>query len=115
MQTASLNFAEGEIAAVGGLVEVRDPERDICVLCMNHHAPRTLPDLESCWDVAAVVAAVSCHLEIQVDILAGELYLELFIWFLESWREIFENGDRGSTQNFDTNLMSIVVWPADPF
>ena len=41
----------------------------------------TLPDLESCWDAATVAAAVSCHLEIQVDILAGEVYFEFFIWF----------------------------------
>ena len=34
---------------------------------------------------------------------------------LGSWREISENGDQGSTQNFDTNLMSIVVWPGQPF
>ncbi len=34
---------------------------------------------------------------------------------LGSWREILENGDRGSTQNFDTNLMSIVVWPTEPY
>ena len=42
--------------------------------------PGALPDLESCWE-ATVAVAVSCHLEIQVDILAGELYLEFFIWF----------------------------------
>ena len=59
-------------------IEVRDsrtgylvPERD---------APGTSPDGLSCWD-AAVAAAVSCHLEIQVDIQARKLYLELFIWF----------------------------------
>ena len=34
---------------------------------------------------------------------------------LGSRREIFENGDRGATQNFDTHLMSIVVWPGEPF
>ena len=34
---------------------------------------------------------------------------------LGSWWEIIENGDRGSTQNFDTNLVSIVVWPGEPF
>ena len=48
----------------GYLVPVRD-------------GPGALPDGQSCWDAAA---AVSCHLEIQVDILAGELYLESFIW-----------------------------------
>ena len=34
---------------------------------------------------------------------------------LGSWRKMFENGDQGSTQNLDTNLMSIVVWPGEPF
>ena len=30
------------------------------------------------------------------------------------WK-IFDNGDRGSTQKFDTNLVSIVVWSGEPF
>ena len=34
---------------------------------------------------------------------------------LDSWWEISENGDRGFTQNFDARLMSIVVWPGEPF
>ena len=34
---------------------------------------------------------------------------------LGSWWEIFENGDRGSTQNFAARLVSIVVWPGEPF
>ena len=34
---------------------------------------------------------------------------------LGSWREIFENGDRGSTQNFAAVVVSIVVWPGEPF
>ena len=34
---------------------------------------------------------------------------------LGSWREISENGDRGSTQNFAARLMSIVVCPGEPF
>ena len=33
---------------------------------------------------------------------------------LGSWWEISENGDRGFTQNFDTDLVSIVVWPGKP-
>ena len=44
-----------------------------------------------------------------------ETIFGVFHVVLGSWREIFENGDRGSTQNFDTNLMSIVVWPGKPF
>ena len=34
---------------------------------------------------------------------------------LRSWREISENGDLGSTQNFAARLMSIVVCPGEPF
>ena len=34
---------------------------------------------------------------------------------LGSWLEISENGDRGSTQNFAARLVSIVVWPGEPF
>ena len=41
--------------------------------------------------------------------------VQVFHTVLGSRWEIFENGDRGSTQNFDTNLMSIVVWPTEPF
>ena len=29
--------------------------------------------------------------------------------------EIYRLGDRDSTQNFDTNRVSIVVWPGEPF
>ena len=34
---------------------------------------------------------------------------------LGSWWEIFENGDRGSIQNFAADVVSIVVWPGEPF
>ena len=34
---------------------------------------------------------------------------------LGSWLEISENGDRGFTQNFAARLVSIVVWPGEPF
>ena len=33
----------------------------------------------------------------------------------ESWGEISEHGDRGFTQNFDAHLVSISVWPGEPF
>ena len=33
---------------------------------------------------------------------------------LGSWWEIFENGDRGSTQDFTADVVSIVVWPGEP-
>ena len=61
------------------MIEVRDSRTGYLVPVRD--GPGVLPDGESCWDVAVVVAAVSCHLEIQVDILAGELYLEFSIWF----------------------------------
>ena len=69
-----------------GPIDVRDFSRSegfprTGYLVPARDAPGVLPDGESCWDVAVVVAAVSCHLEIQVDILAGELYLDFFIWF----------------------------------
>ena len=38
-----------------------------------------------------------------------------FPMVLDSWWEISENGDRGFAQNFDARLMSIVVWPGEPF
>ena len=34
---------------------------------------------------------------------------------LDSWREMFGNGDRGSAQNFAARLVSIVVCPGEPF
>ncbi len=47
--------------------------------------PGALPDLESCWDVAAV----SRHLEIQVYLLAVELDVDLFHTGLFSRCKIF--------------------------
>ena len=44
-----------------------------------------------------------------------EAIFEGFPMVLGSWWEIFENGDRGSTQNFDARLVSIVVWLGEPF
>ena len=34
---------------------------------------------------------------------------------LGSWWEIFENGDRGSTQNFAADVVSVEVWLGEPF
>ena len=60
-------------------IEVRDSRTGYLVPVRD--APGALPDGQSCWDAVVAVVAVSCHLEIQVDILAGELYLEFSIWF----------------------------------
>ena len=40
-----------------------------------------------------------------------ETIIKGFPKVLGSWWEIFENGDRGSTQNFAGDVVSIVVWP----
>ena len=47
------------------------------------------------------------HLEIHVDIQAGELYLVFFhmVWDLR-WK-FFVLQDQGSTQNFDTSLCTV--------
>ena len=55
------------------------------------------------------------RLEIQVDIRARKLYLEFLHVDLGLRWKILGLRDRGSTQTFDTNLVSIVVWPGDPF
>jgi len=44
-----------------------------------------------------------------------ETILGGFLMVLDSWWEISENGHRGFAQNFDARLMSIVVWPGEPF
>ena len=43
-----------------------------------------------------------------------ETIFGMFHMVLGSWWEIFENGDRGSTQNFAADVVSIVVWPGEP-
>ena len=37
----------------------------------------------------------------------------LIVWGSRS--VVLENGDRGSIQNFDAVLVSIAVWPGEPF
>ena len=57
------------------IIEVRDSRTGyVAPVCDTRGA---LPDGQTCWDVAA---AVSCHLEIQVDVQAKNIYLEFVIW-----------------------------------
>ena len=65
--------------------------------------PGVSPDGESSWDAAAAaaVAAVS-RLEIQVDILAGELYLEFVP---------MELGPGGSSGRFETGVLHRISIP----
>ena len=44
-----------------------------------------------------------------------ETVFRSFPMVFDSWWEISENGDRGFAQNFDARLVSIVVWPGEPF
>ena len=41
------------------------------------------------------------------------IIFEVFHMVLGSWWEIFENGGRGSTQNFAAGVVSIVVLPGE--
>ena len=68
----------------------------------------------SCGCVAVVAVAVAVTWIFRSTLRPGN-YIWSYSYVLGSWWEIFENGDRGSAQNFDTNLMSIVVWPGEPF
>ena len=56
-----------------------------------------------------------CHLKIKVHIQARKLLSKGFPKVLRSWWEIFDNGHRGSTQNFAADVVSIVVWLGEPF
>ena len=69
--------------------------------------PGVSPDGESSWDVAAaaaaaVAAAAVSRLEIQVDILAGELYLEFVP---------MELGPGGSSGRFETGVLHRISIP----
>ena len=56
------------------------------------------------------------HLEAQVDILAGKLYLEFSNWILTHMRALrILIPEFTSTQNFDPDWSSIVIWPGEPF
>ena len=83
------------------------PERHIWSLCV------VVQDLNQIWRVFGTSPPPSSGNSGRHS--GQETIFWVFHMVLGSWWEIFENGDRGSTQNFDTNLMSIVVWPGEPF
>ena len=64
--------------------------------------PGVSPDGESSWDAAAVAAAAVSRLEIQVDILAGELYLEFVPMQL---------GPGGSSGRLETGVLHRISIP----
>ena len=70
-------------------------------------APGVLPDGKSSWDAAAAAAVVAAaaavsRLEIQVDILARELYLDLVP---------MELGPGGSSGRFETGVLHRISIP----
>ena len=66
--------------------------------------PGVSPDGESSWEAAVVVVAAAAvsHLEIQVDILAGELYLEFVPMQL---------GPGGRSGRFETGVLHRILIP----
>ena len=58
------------------------------------------------WEVDIEVASIRVGYELVYDMLPQP--------FLDKI-EIFDNGDQGSTQNFAADVVSIVVWPGEPF
>ena len=92
-------------------VEVRDSART-GYLVPGRDGPGALPNGQSCWDVTAAVVAVTWKLR---STFRPGNYIWSLPMVLDSWPEIFENGGRGFTQTFDAHLVSIVVWPGEPF
>ena len=66
------------------------------------------PDLESSWDVAAAVTW-----KFRLTFRPGNHFWSLKIWFWLIW-ELSDFWDRGSTQNFEPDLSSRVIWPVEP-
>ena len=72
-----------------------------------------LPDRESSWDVvAAAVAAATWKFRLTFRL--GKYTWSFQIGFWLTW-EIFGLWDRGSTQNFELDLSSRVIWSGKPF
>ena len=90
------------------LIEVRD-SRSGC-LVPGRDGPGLLPDWESCWDAAA--AAVTWKLKL--TFWPGNYIWSFQIGFWHIW-ELSEFWYRGSTQNFEPDWSSIVIWPGEPF
>ena len=107
--TKLLGCFAGIIYSRSNYVEVRDSLNGIFAPCAWW--ARGLARWESSWDVAVAAAVIW---KFRSTFKPGN-YIWHFPMVLGSWWEIIENGDRGSTQNFDTNLVSIVVWPGEPF
>ena len=90
-------------------IEVRDSWTGYLV--PGRDGPELLPDWESCWD--AVVDAVAVTWKFRLTFLPGNYIWSFQICFLLIW-EPSEFWYRGSTQNFEPDLSSSVVWPGEP-
>ena len=69
---------------------------------------------ESCWHSVAAVAAVRATWKFRLTFRPGNYFwsFQIGFWLI---REISRFWDRGSTQNFEPDLSSRVVWPGEPF
>ena len=76
--------------------------------------PRAPPNRESSWETAVAAAVVAVTWKLRSTFRPGAMTIG-FPQVFRSWWETFENGDRGSTQNFAADVVSIVVWPGEPF
>ena len=71
-----------------------------------------LPDWESSWDVAAAAVTWKFRLAFGPGNYLGSF--EIGIWLI-IWWEISGPWDRGSTQKFEPDWSSRVIWPGEPF
>ena len=75
---------------------------------------RLLPDWESSWDVAATVVVVAVTWKFRLTFRPGNYLWSFQIGIWPIW-EIFGLWYRGSTQNFEPDWSSRVIWPGEPF
>ena len=93
------------------LVEVRDSWMGYLVPARDGSG--LLPDWESSWDVVVAVAAAVTW-KFRLTFRPGNYIWSFQIGFWLIW-ELSGFWYRGSTQNFEPDWSSIVIWPGEPF
>ena len=90
-----------------GSSQLKVEVRDSCTgyLVPGRNGSGLLPDWESCWDVAAAVVTQKFRLTFIWSFQIG-------VWLI--W-ELWQFWYRGSTQNFEPDWSSIVIWHGEPF
>ena len=89
-------------------IEVRDSWTEYLVPARDGSG--LLPDWESSWDIAAAAVTWKFRLTFRLGIYIWSF--QIGIWLI--W-EIFGLWYRGSTQNSEPDLSSIVIWLGQPF